>query len=115
MQKHFLTIISGLIVMSLPLVSTPDVAASDTSNVVTIAIHDFKFEPATVTIHSGDTVEWKNEDSAPHTATVDADKPAFDSGVINSGGTWRYNAKEKGTYAYICTIHPNMKGTLIVQ
>ena len=55
--------------------------------VVTVTIRDFKFEPATVTVHEGDTVEWKNADNAAHTATADgqAQKPAFDSGSISTG------------------------------
>lgn len=85
--------------------------------VATVEIRDFKFEPATVTVHEGDTVEWKNDDSVPHTATEDiADKkPAFDSGNIETGASWRYVAQKKGTYNYICTLHPNMQATLIVQ
>ena len=83
--------------------------------VVTVEIHNFEFEPATVTIHPGDTVEWKNEDNAPHTATADTPKPGFDSGAIQSGAAWRYDGREKGTYNYICKIHPYMKGKLIVQ
>lgn len=85
--------------------------------VVTVEIRDFKFEPATVTVHEGDTVEWKNDDSVPHTATEDVPdkKPAFDSGNIQTGASWRYVAQKKGTYNYICTIHPNMQATLIVQ
>ena len=85
--------------------------------VVTIVIRGFKFEPATVTVHAGDTVEWKNDDIVPHTATADgeAQKPAFDSGTIQTGAAWRYVARNKGTYNYICTLHPNMRGELIVQ
>jgi plastocyanin len=82
--------------------------------VVTVAIREFKFEPATVTVHQGDTVEWKNEDTVPHTATADGN-PAFDSGAIQTGAAWRYVVKEKGTENYTCTFHPNMKGELIVQ
>src|SRR5262249_7019284 len=84
---------------------------------VTVEIREFKFEPATITVHEGDTVEWKNDDSVPHTATEDVEgkKPAFDSGSIQTGVVWRYVAKQKGTYNYICTFHPNMQGTLIVQ
>ncbi|MBV8273638.1 MAG: cupredoxin family copper-binding protein [Verrucomicrobia bacterium] len=84
---------------------------------VTVAIRDFKFEPATVTVHVGENVQWKNEDFVPHTATADgeAQKPAFDSGTINTGAAWRYVASKKGTYNYTCTRHPNMKGKLIVQ
>jgi len=84
---------------------------------VTVTIRAFKFEPATVTVNVGDTVEWKNDDIVPHTATADgeAQKPVFDSGAIRTGATWRYLARNKGTYNYICTLHPNMKGELIVQ
>ena len=84
---------------------------------VTVVIRDFEFEPATVTVHVGDTVEWKNDDIVPHTATADDEtqKPAFDSGSIHKRAVWRYVAKRKGTYNYSCTFHPNMKGKLIVQ
>ena len=84
---------------------------------VTVTIRSFKFEPATVTVNVGDIVEWKNDDIVPHTATADSDaqKPVFDSGTIDTGATWRYVVRKKGTYNYGCTLHPNMKGKLIVQ
>lgn len=118
MPKHRLTIIAGagLVAVSLLTLNPGRVEAGSVApNVVTVEIHNFAFQPATVTVHPGDTVEWKNEDSVPHTATGDSTKPAFDSSTIQPGATWRYDAKEKGTYNYICTIHPYMKGTLIVQ
>ena len=82
---------------------------------VTVVIRGFKFDPETVTVNQGDTVEWKNEDIVPHTATEDVVKPAFDSGTIQVGAMWRYVARNKGTYNYTCTFHPNMEGKLIVQ
>lgn len=90
---------------------------SATPNVVRVTIHDYKFDPATVTVHAGDTVEWNNVDKVPHTATADgqAQKPVFDSGSISTGAAWRYVAATKGTYNYICTFHTYMKGQLIVQ
>ena len=118
MPKHRLTTIAGagLVAVSLLLFNPGRVkAGSDAPNVVTVEIHNFAFEPATVTVHPGDTVEWKNEDNVPHTATANTPKPGFDSGAIQPGGTWRYDAREKGTYDYICTFHPYMKGELIVQ
>jgi plastocyanin len=118
MPKHRLTTIAGagLVAVSLLLFNSRRVeAGSDEPKLVTVEIHNFAFQPATVTVHPGDTVEWKNEDSAPHTATAQSPKPGFDSGVIQSGAKWRYEAREKGTYNYICTIHPYMKGQLIVQ
>jgi plastocyanin len=92
-------------------------SASAPPKVVTVVIDEFKFEPAAVTVHAGDTVEWKNDDFVPHTATADseAQKPAFDSGTIDTGAAWRYVARKKGTYNYSCTFHPNMTGKLIVQ
>ena len=93
-------------------------AQNASPQVVTVTIRDFKFEPATVTVHEGDTVEWKNEDSALHTATAesqDQKQPAFDSGSISKGAAWRYVAGAKGTYHYTCTFHPYMKGEVIVQ
>jgi plastocyanin len=80
-----------------------------------VVISWFKFQPATVTVHVGETVEWKNDEIVPHTVTANGEKPAFDSGSINPGATWRYVARKKGTYNYTCVYHPNMIGKLIVQ
>ena len=118
MPKHRLTTIAGvgLVAVSLLLSNPGGVEAGSVApKVVTVEIRNFAFEPATVTVHPGDTVEWKNADSAPHTATAQSPKPGFDSGAIQSGAKWRYDTRDKGTYNYICTFHPYMKGTLIVQ
>ena len=118
MSKHRLMALAGaaLIVGSLILFNPVGVkAGSAAPKVVTVEIRNFAFQPATVTVHPGDTIEWKNEDSAPHTATAQSPKPGFDSGAIQSGAKWHYDAREKGTYSYICTFHPYMKGQLIVQ
>ena len=48
-----------------------------------VVISWFKFQPATVTVHVGETVEWKNDEIVPHTVTANGEKPAFDSGSIN--------------------------------
>lgn len=95
----------------------PANSGHSSAKIATVVIRWFKFEPATVTVHAGDTVEWKNDDFVPHTATADseAQKPAFDSGTIDTGAAWRYVAQKKGTYNYSCTFHHNMKGKLIVQ
>ena len=87
------------------------------ATVVTVEIRELKFQPATVTVHEGETVEWKNDDIVPHTATADGngEKPIFDSGNIQTGAAWRHVAPQKGTYSYSCTLHPNMHGKLIVE
>jgi plastocyanin len=66
-------------------------------------------------LNLGEAVEWKNDGFVPHTVSADGGKPAFDSGKIDPGSTWRYVAQKKGTYNYNCDYHPNMTGKLIVQ
>lgn len=90
--------------------SSPAPAATPGKHVITI--NNFKNQPAELTVKAGDTVEWKNEDIVPHTATA---KGFFDSGRIPKGGSWTWVAAKPGTYDYICTLHPNMKGRLVVQ
>ena len=73
---------------------------------------DFFFSPTSVTIAVGDTVTWHNSGQAPHTAT--ANDGSFDTGTINAGGSGSHTFNSAGTFSYICTIHPNMKGTVRV-
>ncbi len=80
----------------------------------TVAIRAFQYQPTSATVQVGDTVTWANDDLVPHTATATKGK-RFDSGSIDAKQAWRYVAKQKGTYAYECTFHPTMKGTLVVR
>jgi len=57
-------------------------------------------------------VTWENRDPFPHTVTSAGH---FDSGSIAAGAHWRYVATKPGTFEYICTFHPNMKGRLVVE
>ena len=77
-----------------------------------VAIDGSKFEPAAITVKKGETVTWVNKDPFPHTVTS-AGK--FDSKSIAPGAKWTYRATKPGEFAYICTLHPNMKGTLKVE
>ncbi len=55
-------------------------------------------------------ITWTNRDSAPHTITGDN----FDSGSISQGSTFSQTFKDAGTFDYVCTIHPSMKGKVVV-
>jgi plastocyanin len=48
----------------------------------------------------------------PHNAVSEG---KFHSDKIEQGKSWKYVATEKGTFDYICTYHPNMKGHLVVR
>ncbi|MGI8863522.1 MAG: cupredoxin domain-containing protein [Solirubrobacteraceae bacterium] len=77
-----------------------------------ITIMDFKFSPATTTIHVGDTITWTNNDTSPHTAT--ANNGSFDTGTLAKGASASHTFTHSGTFAYICSIHPYMHGTVVV-
>jgi plastocyanin len=80
----------------------------------TVIIKDFKFQPDSLTVNAGEIVEWKNQDIFPHTATA-KDGKTFDSGHLSNGDSWQFKPSQKGTFDYVCTLHPNMKATLIVK
>jgi plastocyanin len=90
---------------------TPHTASAQTTQNVTI--QNFAFSPASLTINVGDTVTWTNMDSVTHTAT--ATDGSFDTGNIASGASGSVTFDTAGTFNYICSIHPNMTGTIIVQ
>ena len=79
----------------------------------TVKIRNFKFEPANVTIVEGKTVQFINEDEEPHTAT--STDGIFNSKALDTNQTWNYTATKPGTFPYICSIHPFMKGTVTVK
>jgi plastocyanin len=79
----------------------------------TVHIRAFQFTPAADTVQAGDTVLWVNDDMVPHTATAPGKE--FDSGSIDVGASWPHVTRTPGSYAYECTFHPNMRGTLVVR
>jgi plastocyanin len=85
----------------------PAITAAASSSV---AIENFVYSPATVNVNVGDSVTWTNGDSAPHTATGDG----FDTGTLNEGESGSATFSSAGTFDYICALHPNMKGTVVV-
>jgi plastocyanin len=92
-------------------VAAPFAAHGASSKSVTVK--NFKFTPATITIHKGDSVAWRfKKDPKPHNVTG---KGGIRSAKKISTGTYRKTFKKAGTYSYICTIHPNMKGKVVVR
>ena len=80
----------------------------------TVEIKGFAFNPGEITVTKGTTVTWANKDSAPHTVTTTNAPVAFDSGRINKGEQFSQTFDTAGTYEYYCSIHPNMRGKVIV-
>ena len=87
------------------------VADTNAPVVAHVAMKNMKFSPATIEIKKGDTVEWKNDDITPHTAT----SATFDSASIAPETSWRHTFTEPGSFPYACTFHPDMKAAVIVK
>jgi plastocyanin len=104
--RRWLLALAGAIGLLLP-VGIP-VRAATTHQV---AIVDFAFSPATLTITAGDTVTWTNSDTVAHTATGSG----FDSGLLDQGDSYSFTFSAAGTYDYVCTPHPTMTGQIVVQ
>ncbi|WP_052287615.1 cupredoxin family copper-binding protein [Streptomyces sp. 769] len=83
-----------------------------TGNVV--AIKNFAFSPATLKVKAGTTVTWTNQDTDAHTVTSAGSGGPLHSAALATHATYSYTFTKPGTYAYLCTIHPFMTGTVEV-
>ncbi|OQA04789.1 MAG: Amicyanin precursor [bacterium ADurb.Bin400] len=82
-------------------------------NVEYVSIRDFTYQPTPLVIKKGTTVVWINNDRVPHTVTSTDSK--FDSGIIPVGGKYAHTFEHKDEFRYYCTLHPFMKGRVIVK
>ena len=78
-----------------------------------VAIEGFAFTPDSLTVPAGTSVSWSNDDPTAH--TVSAVDDSFDSDVLDPGKVFSFTFVDRGTYNYICNIHPDMKGTVKVE
>lgn len=72
-----------------------------------------KFVPERLEVAAGDRITWTNRDFLPHSVTA-SDK-GIESGDLGEGKTWTYVAKQAGEIAYLCRLHPVMKGVIVVR
>ena len=80
--------------------------------VVQVSIENFAISPRALLVPVGTTVRWTNNDSVAHTVTSDAGP--FDSGTLLPGESFEFLFDTSGSYAYFCSIHPEMVGTVTV-
>jgi plastocyanin len=78
-----------------------------------IVIKDFMFSPTTLVVKAGSTVTWTNRDEEPHTVVGAAG--LFKSGGLDTNDSFSYKFTEPGKYTFVCTVHPQMVGTIVVQ
>jgi plastocyanin len=77
------------------------------------------FVPETLTVSTGTIVTWTNGDSTLHTVTSGSAESGnsgteFDSSYLAAGKTFQHQFGTAGTFDYYCTLHPWMKGKVVV-
>ncbi|HLF29046.1 MAG TPA: DUF420 domain-containing protein [Anaerolineae bacterium] len=87
-------------------------------SVVQVLMKDFVFGPQTLTVKVGTTVEFINQDNAPHTATVDDNSK--DTGTLNLNDKFTLTFETVGEFPYFCLFHGGpggvgMAGKIIVE
>ncbi len=88
-------------------------STSDTPGMNEVFIQGMAFSPATITVTANTTITWTNKDAIAHTVT--STTALFDSGSINANGTYSHTFTTAGTYPYLCTIHPSMTASVVVN
>ncbi len=100
------TILKGDVIMSTK-VSRPGCEKTDSC-----------YTPSKIVIKQGDSVTWVNEDVAFHSVTsgyYDEPSEIFDSDYLDPEESFTFIFENVGTYDYFCTLHPWMKGQVIVE
>jgi plastocyanin len=87
------------------------VAADEAS--IQVSAKGFMFTPASITVKAGTTVTWVNLDDEPH--TIFSDAGLFRSSALDTQERFSFKFEKAGTYHYLCTIHPRMLGTVVVE
>ena len=83
----------------------------ETAKRAAVTIQNYAFNPQAQIVSKGTTVTWTNNDSAPHQIK----STTFNSGLLAQGQSYSYTFASAGSYDYICSVHPSMTGTIIVQ
>jgi plastocyanin len=78
-----------------------------------VRIGNFTFSQQTLAVRAGTTVTFVNDDDIPH--TVVAKNLTFKSKVLDTGDKFSFTFAKAGQFAYFCSLHPHMTGTIIVK
>ena len=114
--SSFLTAVAlaGPLLLAGPLDSTVH-AQQPAPTAAEVKVDNFSFSPATLTVAVGTTVTWTNQDDIPHTVVSTDDPRVFRSKVLDTDEKFTYTFTKAGSFAYFCSIHPKMTGTVVVK
>jgi plastocyanin len=78
-----------------------------------VTIEGYEFRPKRLTVQVGERVTWVDKDAANHTVTFEGGPG--DLGNVDPNERVSTKFSSPGTYSYVCTYHPNMRGTVVVK
>jgi plastocyanin len=104
-MKRLLMLAAATLVLALP--------ASGSAATVSVKIVPGAFQPSSLTVSSGDVVQWTNNTSALR--QIVADEGGFASPILKPGQTYSFTFKTAGSYAYHDGLHPSLKGSVAVK
>jgi plastocyanin len=87
--------------------------AAQTADPARIVVKNFMFQPMSLTVKAGSTVTWTNMDEEPH--TVVSSSGLFRSSALDTKDSFSFKFEKAGTFGFVCSIHPQMVGTIVVQ
>jgi plastocyanin len=116
-RQVVLVALAGLLALALGACGSSGATTTDTTQAPaaadqgpTVTIKDLAYAPETLTVPAGATVTWAWRDGA---VAHDVKGDGFQS-KVTSEGTFSHRFDQPGTYPYLCTLHPNMTGTIEV-
>jgi plastocyanin len=80
-----------------------------------VMIEQYAYSPAALTVEQGDTVTWTNHDSVQHDVLVTSGPATFQSPMLGQGQSWSHTFTVAGSYSYICSVHPDMRGSVTAR
>jgi plastocyanin len=105
--------ITVILAMMLARLTTLGAVADAKPGGAEVKIDNFSFAPAVLTVPVGTQVTWTNRDDIPH--NVVTDDATIKSKVLDTDEKFSFTFGKPGTYSYFCSIHPKMKGTVVVK
>jgi len=106
--KSRMNVVVAGVAAFLLLAAVPAARAEDAA----IKIGNFTFGPQELKVKSGTTVTWTNEDDIPHMVVSPNN---YRSKVLDTDATYSFTFTTPGTYKYLCSLHPHMTGTIVVE
>src|SRR5581483_4791619 len=110
-MARFRRLAAAIIAMVLTGLCANILGGSATAATAGVAVKDFEFSPARLSVQTGDTIIWFNQGTVSHSVTLDT--APFDN-TVDPGASLNMRFTQPGTYAYHCKYHPQMVGTITV-